>query len=474
MIPILLVLIPLISGIALLFTNKPISKTIAVISSLLSACITIIASVFYYFSLNLNMLDAHISIAKIKFLFTLFEDGNNLALAMVLLTNILYPIILLTSNKNIKNVGAFYGLMLLIQAGLVGVFEAQDIISFYVFFEMGLVPAYFLIALWGSGDNRADIAFKFLVYTLFGSLIMLVAIIYLITKSGMGFHTDFGTLMQTARAFNHTTQLQIAGMFLLAFMIKMPMFPFHTWQPKAYSAAPTSVTMVLSGLMAKMGLYGIIRLIMAPFPSAYHSLQPYMVWIAIFGVIYTAIIAIRKDNLKALLAYSSISHMALMAAGVFSYNITSYEASILQMFNHGIIVVGLLFAVELIYQQTGTYKISELGGIAAKAPRLATCFLIVLLASVGLPLTNGFVGEFLLLKGIFQFNHIQGLAAGVTIILGAVYMFKAYQYSMYGNTNQTTENVKDISINELLIWAPIIALVIILGVFPNLFLNLMF
>jgi NADH-quinone oxidoreductase subunit M len=303
---------------------------------------------------------------------------------------------------------------------------------------------------------------------------MLVAIIYLITKSGMGFHTDFGTLMQTARAFNHTTQLQIAGMFLLAFMIKMPMFPFHTWQPKAYSAAPTSVTMVLSGLMAKMGLYGIIRLIMAPFPSAYHSLQPYMVWIAIFGVIYTAIIAIRKDNLKALLAYSSISHMALMAAGVFSYNITSYEASILQMFNHGIIVVGLLFAVELIYQQTGTYKISELGGIAAKAPRLATCFLIVLLASVGLPLTNGFVGEFLLLKGIFQFNHIQGLAAGVTIILGAVYMFKAYQYSMYGNTNQTTENVKDISINELLIWAPIIALVIILGVFPNLFLNLMF
>jgi NADH-quinone oxidoreductase subunit M len=303
---------------------------------------------------------------------------------------------------------------------------------------------------------------------------MLVAIIYLITKSGLGFHTDFGTLMQTARAFDHTTQLQMAAMFLLAFMIKMPMFPFHTWQPKAYEAAPTSVTMVLSGLMAKMGLYGIIRLVMAPFPAAYHSFQPYMVGLAIFGVIYTAIIAIRKDNLKSLLAYSSISHMALMAAGVFAYNITSYEASIFQMFNHGVIVVGLLFAVELIHQQTGTYKISELGGIATKSPRLATCFLIVLLASVGLPLTNGFVGEFLLLKGIFQFNHLLGLAAGVTIILGAVYMFRAYQYSMYGNTNSTTENVKDISITQLAIWVPIIAIILVLGIFPNLFLNLIF
>jgi NADH-quinone oxidoreductase subunit M len=474
MIPILLILIPLISGLALMFLNKTISKSIAIGFSLINAVITIASAYFYYNNLNLPMLDANFNLLGINFLFTLFEDGNNLALAMVLLTNILYPIILLTSDENVKNPGVFYGLMLLIQSGLVGVFEAQDLISFYIFFEMGLVPAYFLISLWGSGENRADIAFKFFVYTLFGSLIMLVAIITLILKSGMGFHTDFGTVMATARALDHRTQLQLAGMFLLAFMIKMPMVPFHTWQPKAYSAAPTSVTMVLSGLMAKMGLYGIIRLVLTPFPLAYQSLQPYMMALAIFGVVYAAIIAIQKNNLKALLAYSSISHMALMASGVFACNLTAYEASVFQMFNHGVIVIGLLYAVELIHKQTGTYEISKLGGVAIKAPRLAVCFLIMLLASVGLPLTNGFVGEFLLLKGIFEYKHLAGLAAGVTIILGAVYMFRAYQYSMYGNTNETTENVKDISISQLMIWAPLVILVIVLGVFPNLFLNLMF
>jgi len=199
-----------------------------------------------------------------------------------------------------------------------------------------------------------------------------------------------------------------------------------------------------------------------------------MMALAIFGVVYAAIIAIQKNNLKALLAYSSISHMALMAAGVFACNLTAYEASVFQMFNHGVIVIGLLYVVELIHKQTGTYEISKLGGVAIKAPRLAVCFLIMLLASVGLPLTNGFVGEFLLLKGIFEYKHLAGLAAGVTIILGAVYMFRAYQYSMYGNTNETTENVKDISISQLMIWAPLVILVIVLGVFPNLFLNLMF
>ena len=236
--------------------------------------------------------------------------------------------------------------------------------------------------------------------------------------------------------------------------------------------------MVLSALMAKMGLYGIIRFVMTAFPAAYHHLQPYMMVLAVIGIIYAAVIAIRQDDLKSLLAYSSISHMALMAAGIFAFNLSGFEASVLQMFNHGIIVVGLLFALEIIYQQTGTYKISELGGIAKNAPRLATCFLIMLLASVGLPLTNGFVGEFLLLKGIFQaevrYSHVLAMFAGVTIILGAVYMLRSYQYSMYGEANQLTSQTKDISITQLLIWVPLILIVLALGIFPNLFLNLIF
>ena len=481
MIPLVLILIPLVGGLFLLLSGKIGNKAMAVGFSAINALVTIAAAYFYYTDLHLGAFNQIVNLVGTKFLFSLNEFGNqggNLSLAMVLLTNILYPIILLTSSKNIKNESSFYGLLLLIQSGLVGVFTAWDVISFYIFFEMGLVPAYFLVGIWGSGADRAKTAFKFFVYTLFGSLIMLVAIIYLVNAGGMGFHTDYGSIFNTARSLDLKTQLELACFFLLAFMIKMPMVPFHTWQPKTYRTAPTTVTMVLSALMAKMGLYGIIRFVMTAFPAAYHHLQPYMMVLAVIGIIYAAVIAIRQDDLKSLLAYSSISHMALMAAGIFAFNLSGFEASVLQMFNHGIIVVGLLFALEIIYQQTGTYKISELGGIAKNAPRLATCFLIMLLASVGLPLTNGFVGEFLLLKGIFQaevrYSHVLAMFAGVTIILGAVYMLRSYQYSMYGEANQLTSQTKDISITQLLIWVPLILIVLALGIFPNLFLNLIF
>ncbi len=478
MIPVALILIPFIGGLAMLLLNKTANKAMAVGFSAINAIITIAAAYFYYTDLHLAMLDKQLNLIGLHVFFTLNESSNNLALAMVLLTNILFPIILLIADKQVKNEGAFFGLMLLIQAGLVGVFEAQDVISFYVFFEMGLVPAYFLVGLWGSGKDRANVAFQFFVYTLFGSLLMLVAIIYLIHQAGIGFHTDFGTLFKVARTLAHATQLKLALLFLIAFMIKMPMVPFHTWQPKAYLTAPTSVTMVLSALMAKMGLYGIIRFVMTALPSAYQTLQPYMITLAIVGIIYAAVIAIRQDNLKSLMAYSSISHLTLMAAGLFAFNLSGYQGAVLQMFNHGVIVVGLLYAVELIYRQTGTYKISELGGLAKTSPRLATCFLILLFAAVGLPLTNGFVGEFLLLKGIFQFHHayshMMALFAGLTIILGAVYMLRSYQYSMFGDTNAITAQTQDISLTQLLVWMPIILMVIVLGVFPNLFLNLIF
>ena len=478
MIPIVLILIPLIGGLAMLLLNKMANKAMAVGFSTINTIITIAAAYFFYTDLHLHALDKQLNLMGLHFFFTLNESGNNLSLAMVLLTNILFPIILLTADKNVKNENAFFGLLLLIQAGLVGVFEAQDVISFYIFFEMGLVPAYFLVGLWGSGKDRANVAFQFFVYTLFGSLLMLVGIIYLINQAGLGFHTDFGTLFKASRNLESAVQLKVALLFLIAFMIKMPLFPFHTWQPKTYLTAPTSVTMVLSALMAKMGLYGIIRFVMTALPLAYQTLQPYMITLAIIGIIYAAIIAIRQDNLKSLMAYSSISHLALMAAGVFAYNLSGYQGAVLQMFNHGIIVVGLLYAVELIYRQTGTYKISELGGLAKTSPRLATCFLIMLFAAVGLPLTNGFVGEFLLLKGIFQYHHpyshVMALFAGFTIILGAVYMLRSYQYSMFGETNAITAQAHDISLTQLLVWIPIILMVIILGVFPNLFLNLIF
>ena len=275
MIPLVLILIPLVGGLFLLLSGKIGNKAMAVGFSAINALVTIAAAYFYYTDLHLGAFNQIVNLVGTKFLFSLNEFGNqggNLSLAMVLLTNILYPIILLTSSKNIKNESSFYGLLLLIQSGLVGVFTAWDVISFYIFFEMGLVPAYFLVGIWGSGADRAKTAFKFFVYTLFGSLIMLVAIIYLVNAGGMGFHTDYGSIFNTARSLDLKTQMELACFFLLAFMIKMPMVPFHTWQPKTYRTAPTTVTMVLSALMAKMGLYGIIRFVMTAFPAAYHHL----------------------------------------------------------------------------------------------------------------------------------------------------------------------------------------------------------
>jgi NADH-quinone oxidoreductase subunit M len=260
--------------------------------------------------------------------------------------------------------------------------------------------------------------------------------------------------------------------FFLAFAVKMPVFPFHTWQPDTYVTSPTGGTMLLSGIMLKMGAYGAIRWMMPLAPEAAHNLAPIFITLAVIGIVYASIIAIKQSDLKRLIAYSSIAHVGLIAAGIFAWNKAGLQGSIIQMLNHGINVVGLFFVVDLIERRLETRSLSDMGGIAKAAPRFAALFMIIMLGAVAVPLTNGFPGEFLLLNGVWNYNFWAGAIAGLTIIFGAVYMLRAYGLVAFGEANKETANFADLDNRELLVLGIIAALVLFLGFFPGTILNL--
>lgn len=397
-----------------------------------------------------------------------FKAGiDGISLLLVLLTNALLPLIVLAGFKQNQS-GTFYGLMLFMQAGLLTVFTALDAFLFYVGWEAALIPIYFICAFWG-GENRIKVNLKFFVYTIFGSLFMLLAIIYLhLQTPGKTYDLqDFYALNLDA-----ATQGWIFWAFFLAFAIKMPVFPFHTWQPDTYTEAPTAGTMLLSGIMLKMGIYGVIRWLIPVAPLGFAQWGQTALILSIIGVVYAAIIAFTQKDVKRLVAYSSISHVGLIAAGIFVWNVQGLQGAMIQMLNHGINVVGMFFVLDIIIRRLGTREIASMGGIAKAAPQLAITFLIILLGTVALPLTNGFIGEFLLLMGIYQYNLWLSVVAGLTIIFGAVYMLRMYQQVMLGEANKATEKFADIDCTEKWVLYIICALVIIIGVYPQPILNI--
>ena len=423
MLPPILLLIPLFTALALMLLGGKMQRQIAIGSAGLTLAATLLALYQSHLG-NLQLLQFNYHAPGINSL-SLNISLPGVSLSLVTLTSLLYCVVVYFAKPEQESPGAFYGFLFLIQCGLNGFFMAHDIIMFYIFFEMGLVPAYFLISKWGSGENTGGVAFKFFAYTLVGSLLMLVALIYLYIHTGTHHSSDLAEIVNAGKNLAPALQWKLALLIFVAFAIKMPIFPFHTWQPGAYKAAPTVVTAILSGLMAKMGLYGILRLLLNVFPDGIFILQPYLITLAVVGVIYAAVLALQQDNLKTLLAYSSISHIGLMTAAVFSLEPVGIEGSVFQMFSHGIIVAGLLLMVEIIYRRTGTLSIASLGGIAARAPRMATCFMILVFAGIALPLTSGFIGEFMLLNAIFNYNFWLAAAAGTTVIIGAVYIYCA-------------------------------------------------
>ena len=407
-------------------------------------------------------------IAKFGIYFSAGIDG--ISMIMVLLTTLLVPLIILTTYKHeYKNAGAFYALILFMQAGLLVVFTALDGFLFYVGWEAALIPIYFICALWG-GENRIRVTLKFFIYTFAGSLFMLVAIIYLYLQSPdktFDIH-NFYALKLTA-----PQQSWVFLAFFMAFAIKMPLFPFHTWQPDTYTEAPTGGTMMLSGIMLKMGIYGVIRWLIPIAPLGLVHWQPIAIILSVIGIVYASIIAFKQTDGKRLVAYSSIAHVGLIAAAIFAWNIQGLQGAMIQMLNHGINVVGMFFIWDIISRRLNTRDIGKLGGIAMVAPKFSIAFLIIVLGTVGLPLTNGFVGEFLLLSSVFQYSayHYLNLAlviaAGLTIIFGAVYMLRMYKNVMQGELNELTTTFKDISGSEQLVLTIICILIIVIGVYPQ-------
>jgi NADH-quinone oxidoreductase subunit M len=357
----------------------------------------------------------------------------------------------------------------LIETAFMGVFSTTNGLVFYIFWELALIPAYFISALWGGAD-RIRITFKFFIYTFTGSLFMLVALIYLYYRTPAPHSFDVEFLYSAI--LSPEARIWVSLAFFAAFAVKVPIFPFHTWQPDTYTVSPTAGTMVLSGIMLKMGLYGLIRFLLPIGTSAVLSYGKAGMILAITGIVYASVIAIRQSDLKRFFAYVSLAHVGLIAAGILSVTMMGMEGAIIQMVSHGINITGLFIILGFIERRVKTREINSLGGMAASAPWLAVCFMIILLANIALPLTNGFVGEFLLLLGIFEYSKIMAAVAGLTVILSAVYMLRMYQRVMLGEPNDLTRGVADLDRVEILTLVPLIILILWIGLFPQMFIHI--
>jgi NADH-quinone oxidoreductase subunit M len=393
--------------------------------------------------------------------FAASTDG--ISYVLVLLTALLVPVIILIAHREDYS-NKFYALVLLMQSALMGVFTATDGFLFYMFWELALIPIYFICLVWG-GENRKRITFKFFLYTMVGSLFMLLGLIYVWLQTPGNHSFDIQALYAVGRMMTPIEQNAVFLVFFLAFGIKMPIFPLHSWQPDTYTMAPTAGTMLLSGIMLKMGTYGMMRWLLPMTPGAVLNWGWLVALLAVIGVVYGSIVAIQQTDFKRLIAYSSFAHVGLIAAGMVGLNQEGYQGALFQMFSHGISVVGLFLIVDIIERRRGTRNLNELGGIRHQDARFAWLYLIILLGSVALPLTAGFVGEFLLFIGLYQYNAILAAVAGLTVILGAVYMLRSYQKAMLGP--EPRAEFAPLEKIELFSLVGLAALTLFFGVNPN-------
>jgi len=468
MIIVLLLVLPLLASL-LLFTGKlgKHSRDFALIASLVEFAVALVAGYAFTFADN-KILNLSLNLKQLLDIDIIIYI-DSISLIMVMLTSLLIPIIIASNNNREVRNHNFYALILLMQMALIGVFTASEMILFYIFWELALMPVFLITAIWG-GENRKKISVKFLIYTVVGSFAMLIAILYLYTLTTP--HSfSFESFYQLKLPY--AVQVPVFLAFFLAFAIKIPLFPFHSWQAETYNVSPVQGSMLLAGIMLKMGLYGIIRFILPICPDVVAGGSLIFLPLILFGVIYGAIIAIRQPKLKKMIAFVSLSHVGIIALGLLSNNHYGIEGAILQMFSHGVNVVGFFLCYQMIVIRTGTDIISDLGGIASAAPRFATIFLIIVLANVALPFTNSFVGEFLILLGLFQSNVYIGVIAGLTIILGAVYMLKMYQQVMYGPQTIATQKFADLTTGEILLFVPIIICIFWVGISPSFVLQML-
>ena len=406
-------------------------------------------------------------IPSINARFVLTADG--LSKILLLLSGISFPAIFIATSKNeIKNRAQFLSLMLFTQTGLLGVFLAGDALLFYFFWELALIPVYFLCSIWG-GEKRVAVTFKFFIYTFLGSLFMLIGIILVYTHTA---DQSFAIQAFKQATLSSGQQLTAFALFFTAFAIKMPIFPLHTWQPDAYEQSPTAVTMVLSAVMVKMGLYGVMRWLMPLFPDAFSAHSNFVVTLSVIGILYASFIAIRQDDMKRLIAYSSIAHIGLMSAALFTNTEIGVQGVLIQLFSHGINVLGLWVIADIIEQQTGTRSLKEMGGLAKQNPTLAILLVGFAFANIALPLTNAFVGEFLMFNSLFQFNPWIAAAAGISVVLAAIYTLNMVQKCAYGEVSEKMNKMQSPNVPAQFVLIVLLVVVIISGVYPAPLFNL--
>jgi NADH-quinone oxidoreductase subunit M len=399
---------------------------------------------------------------------------DGFAVLMILLTTLMGTIAVLSSWTAIKErVKEYYIFLLILQAGMLGAFVSLDFLLFFLFWEVMLVPMYFLIGIWGS-DRRLYSAIKFFLYTLVGSVIMLLGILalyYNYTDPQTTKHT-FDIVQFQQHGFDTSLQWWVFLAFFLGFAIKVPMFPFHTWLPDAHTDAPTAGSVILAAVLLKMGTYGFIRFSLPMLPEASRTFVPMVAALSIIGIVYGALVAMAQKDWKRLVAYSSVSHMALVMLGMFALNPLGLKGSIIQQINHGISTGALFLIVGVVYERRHTRQISEYGGLASVMPVYAAIFGVMMLSSIGLPGLNGFIGELFILQGIFTVNRLWAAVAATGIVLGAAYMLWLYQRTMFGKIeNPKNENLHDLNLREVVTFVPLIILAVWIGIYPTPFLN---
>ncbi len=459
----IMLLVPLAAAIICLMVEASLARSVALGATLVNLALGILLW------LNYDIGGAQWQFTERAELFAGFSYAlgiDGIALLLIVLSVFLMPICILASWTSItKRVGEYMAAFLFMELLMIGVFAAQDMFLFYIFFEAGLIPMYLIIGIWG-GDNRIYASYKFFLYTLLGSVLMLIAMMWMVNEAGT---TDIPTLMNYD--FDPKAQTWLWLAFFASFAVKMPMWPVHTWLPDAHVQAPTAGSVILAGVLLKMGGYGFIRFSLPMFPEASAQFAWLIFILSMLAVVITSLIALVQNDMKKLIAYSSVAHMAIVTVGLFSFNVQGLEGSMIVMLSHGLVSGALFLCVGVIYDRLHTREIDRYGGLSINMPKYAMLFLLFTMASIGLPGTSGFVGEFLSLAGIYEVSSLVTLVCTTSIILGAAYMLYLYRRVAFGpQKNADAAAMQDIGIREWLMLGPIAAAVLWMGVYPESFL----
>ncbi len=460
------ILCPLFGALFIVFTAKD-DKLIKIIA-LLSSFASLLVSVLIYLGFDksaaeFQLQESHHLIKSLNMHYHLGIDG--ISIFFIVLTTILTPICILASWDSIKlRVKEYMLAFLILEALVIGVFCALDFILFYIFFEAMLIPMFLLIGIWG-GEQRIYAAIKFFLYTLAGSLFLLIAIIYIYQNTG---ELNILNLYNLVPKFSSQEQSLLWLAFFISFAVKVPMWPVHTWLPDAHVQAPTAGSVILAGVLLKMGAYGFLRFSLPMLPEASHHFSHLVFALSAIAIIYASAVAFVQTDMKKLIAYSSVAHMGFVTMGIFTFNQIAIEGALVQMISHGLVSAALFLIVGVLYDRMHTKEISQYGGVVTKMPMLAFIFMIFTMASIGLPGTSGFIGEMLVIVGTYQVSALYASLAATSLVLGAAYMLWLYKRVIFGTiTNPKIEKLQDLSCREWIIFIPLIILTILLGVYPS-------